>query len=68
MDGAVYVAPSPWYALAGSDGAFEIRGVPPGRYTLRLWAERLPGAERAVTVTAGETLDVVLAPGLGGGA
>jgi plastocyanin len=36
-------------ALSGGDGAFAIRGVPPGRYTVRAWHERL--GERTAEVT-----------------
>jgi carboxypeptidase family protein len=36
-------------ALSGADGAFALRGVPPGRYTVRAWHERL--GERTAEVT-----------------
>jgi len=68
MNGAVYVAPSPWYALAGAGGRFEIRGVPPGRYRLRTWAERLPATSRAVTIEAGAALEVTIELGAGSSA
>lgn len=68
MNGAVYVAPSPWYALAGAGGRFEIRGAPPGRYRLRTWAERLPPTSQVVTLEEGAGLEVSIEVGPGGAA
>ena len=39
---------NPFHAETGEDGRFEIRGVPPGTWTLRVWHERL--GERKFTV------------------
>jgi plastocyanin len=58
MNGTIFVAPSPWFATAGPGGAFEIGGVPPGRYKLRTWCEKLPPTERAVRVEPGQLLAV----------
>ena len=58
MNGTIYVAPSPWFATAGASGRFEIADVPPGRYKLATWCERLPATEREITVRPGETLSV----------
>jgi len=55
MTATVFVAPSPWLAVAKPTGEFELRGVPPGRYRLRVWNERLPEAGQIVEVTAGAT-------------
>jgi plastocyanin len=62
MNGTIYVAPSPFFAMAGPAGAFEITGVPAGRYKLRTWCEKLPGTEREIVLKPGEalTLDVPL--------
>jgi len=58
MNGTIYVAPSPWFAIAGPGGAFELPGVPAGRYKLKTWCEKLPATEREVTVEPGEALVV----------
>ena len=63
MNGSIFVAPSPWWAVAGRDGAWSIPGVPPGRYRLRAWSEKLPGATRVVEIAPGERLAVELAIG-----
>jgi hypothetical protein len=46
----VGVVNHPFFAVTGEDGAFEIRGVPPGKYTLAAWYEGL-GIGTEVTVT-----------------
>ena len=63
MSGTILVAPSPWHATADASGAFEIRGVPPGRYRLEVWNDRLPRVARAVEVGAGEVRSLVVAVG-----
>src|SRR5574337_130509 len=39
MSGYVVVAPTPYFALTGKEGSFEIKDVPPGHYTLKTWSE-----------------------------
>jgi hypothetical protein len=56
MNGTIFVAPSPWFAVLGADGRFAIAGVPPGRYALSTWSERLPATRREVALRAGEAL------------
>lgn len=40
----------PGYAVTGPDGHFEIKGIPPGNYTLSVWHERLGTTEQTVTL------------------
>ncbi len=40
MSAFVHVTDNPYYTWAQPDGAFRIEGVPPGRYTLRVWNEQ----------------------------
>jgi plastocyanin len=37
----VHVAPNAWITQPGADGSFRIEGVPPGRYQLHAWHERV---------------------------
>jgi plastocyanin len=49
----VNVSPHPFFAVTGPDGSFEIKGLPPGQYTLEAWHETLGTLEIPVTVTQG---------------
>jgi len=50
MRGWVVVAEHPYYALTDGAGDFELRGLPPGRYTLKAWQERLGTISKEVVV------------------
>jgi len=54
MNATIFVAPSPYYSQADAEGAFEIRGVPPGRYRLKTWNRKLPAAGVEIAVAAGK--------------
>jgi hypothetical protein len=48
----------PYFAVTGPDGAYAIRGLPPGRYTLAVWHEGCDPATREIEVTAGDSRPV----------
>jgi plastocyanin len=50
MRGWVVVAEHPYYALTGGAGEFEFNGLAPGRYTLKVWQERLGTVSKEVVV------------------
>jgi hypothetical protein len=50
----VAVMAHPFFAVSDESGRFEIRGLPPGTYTLVVWHERLGEQELEITVTPGE--------------
>lgn len=50
----VAVMDHPFFAVSDESGRFEIRGLPPGTYTLVVWHERLGEQELEITVAAGE--------------
>jgi len=60
----VDVLPTSAFAVTDEAGTYTISGVPAGKYTLRLWHERLGEKEQQVEVTAGgaATVDVQLTP------
>ena len=45
MSAFVLVVPTPFFTQANADGRFSMSGVPPGRYTFRIWHDR--GGEHA---------------------
>ncbi|MRR13617.1 TonB-dependent receptor, partial [bacterium] len=51
----VAVVPHPFFAVSGSDGVYEIKGLPAGTYTVEAWHEKLPAQTFTVTVADGET-------------
>jgi plastocyanin len=51
MDGVVYVAPTPYTSLVDKDGSYEIKDVPPGKWTLKTWQGRRRFAEQTIPVT-----------------
>ncbi|MFQ5667824.1 MAG: carboxypeptidase regulatory-like domain-containing protein [Candidatus Binatia bacterium] len=39
MTAYIHVADHPYYAITGTDGAFRLTDVPPGKYTVHMWHE-----------------------------
>jgi plastocyanin len=58
MGGWIFVAPNPYNYLTAADGAFNLTGVPAGKYTLEVWHETLGKKSQQVEVKAGETSSV----------
>ncbi|MGB8509320.1 MAG: carboxypeptidase regulatory-like domain-containing protein [Pyrinomonadaceae bacterium] len=55
MRSYIGVLSHPFFAVSGADGKFEIKGVPPGTYTVVAWHEKYPqGVTQTVTVGANE--------------
>jgi len=54
----VGVAPHPYFAVSGTDGAFTIARVPAGRHTIQVWHELYGTLTRTVDVKAGATVTV----------
>lgn len=61
MSAFVVVAEHPYHTVTDAYGAYEIRDVPSGRYTMSVWHEELGAREVPVTIEAGgtTTTDVV---------
>src|SRR5665213_4181600 len=62
MNCIVLVLENPYFASTDENGNYKISHVPPGKYKLKAWHERLPADEREITVpTNGEVrVDFVL--------
>ena len=54
----INVVKSPFYAVTGPDGKYEIKGLPPGDYTLAFVHEKLGEQDQKVTVAAKEAKTV----------
>jgi hypothetical protein len=54
-----YIAPHPFFAITGDDGAFTLKGVPPGTYTIEAVHEKFGKKEGKVTLapSGAATLD-----------
>ncbi|MCE5310653.1 MAG: hypothetical protein LLG20_23690 [Acidobacteriales bacterium] len=65
MSAVVVVLDTPWFGVSSRSGAFDIQGVPPGEYRLRVYHERatrttLDKLERRVTLREkGPVLDAI---------
>ncbi|KHD08097.1 hypothetical protein PN36_18780 [Candidatus Thiomargarita nelsonii] len=59
MHSFVFVAKNPYYARVAKDGSYTIKGIPPGKYKVKVWHGYLkdPRAKQ-VTVKAGKTKTV----------
>jgi plastocyanin len=51
MEGYVVVLETPYFAVSAKDGSYAIKDVPPGKYTLKIWHEKLKGQDAAVEVS-----------------
>ena len=61
MSGYVVVVATPYFALTDHDGNYNIKGVPPGHYTLTTWSEEGKATTQPVDVTAaGTTVDLTV--------
>ena len=45
----------PFFSVTGDEGTFEIKGLPPGKYTVEAWHEKFGNMTASVEVTSGAT-------------
>jgi plastocyanin len=50
MEGYVLVVETPYFAVTAKDGSYTIKDVPAGKYTLKIWHEKLKGQDVQVEV------------------
>jgi hypothetical protein len=58
MHAYIGVVQHPWFAVTADGGKFELRGVPPGTYTIETWHEKLGRQTQSVTVGSKEDKQV----------
>lgn len=63
MRGWIVVSGHPFFQVTGESGAWELKDVPPGRYTLEAWHESLGTQTRELTVEDGKAVTVDFAFG-----
>ncbi len=50
MEAYVLVTETPYFAVSDKDGNYEIKNVPAGKFTVKIWHEKLKGSSQEVTV------------------
>ncbi len=61
MSGYVVVVTNPYFGVTNKEGAFEIKNVPAGHYTLKTWSEEGKPLTQAVDVSdAATTVDLTI--------
>ena len=58
MSASILVLDHPYFAVPDAEGGFEIRGVPPGQYTVVGWHERIGERATEARVEAGRPTTV----------
>lgn len=51
MEAFIVALDTPYFALTDKEGNFELKDVPPGEYTLKVWHEKLHFKKQQITVT-----------------
>jgi hypothetical protein len=48
----------PYFAVSDADGKFDLKGVPPGTYTIEAWHEKLGATTQSVTLAEKGTKEI----------
>ncbi len=57
MSAFIVVLENPYFAITDKTGAYTIENVPPGKYTLTTWHEKLKPQSQEVTTVVGKTVE-----------
>lgn len=60
MEGFVVAVPTPYFAVTDKTGAYDIKDLPDGTYTVKVWHPKLKEASQQVTVSGPTTQDFML--------
>ncbi len=61
MEGYVAAVPTPYFAVTSPNGSYEIKDVPDGTYTVKVWHPRLKAAQKSVAVKGATAADFEIA-------
>ena len=67
MKSYIFVFKNPYYAVTTKDGKFELKGLPPGTYTIEAWQEKygVSGSDRDHSRQGHATVAFTFKPGSG---
>ncbi len=57
MEGFVVAVPTPYFAVTDKSGAYAIKDLPDGSYTVKVWHPKIKESGKPVTVSGATTLD-----------
>jgi hypothetical protein len=60
MRAYVYASEHPYVAVTGQDGSFEIKDLPPGKYTLKAWHEGLGEQKKTIEIVSGKVTEATI--------
>jgi hypothetical protein len=52
------VMPHPYFQVTGADGAFSLKGIPPGKYELVVWHEKLGKSTQTIEIGNGQSVSL----------
>jgi plastocyanin len=58
MRGYIAVLKNPYFAVTKQDGSFDLPNLPPGRYTIKAWHEKLGTSTQTITIGANQTKEI----------
>jgi hypothetical protein len=58
MNAYVGVMTHPFFSVTGNDGKFDLKGLPPGTYTIEAWHETLGASTQSVTLGPSESKEI----------
>jgi plastocyanin len=61
MEGFVAAVPTPYFAVTSPNGSYQIKDVPDGTYTVKVWHPKLKAATKSVTVKGATEVDFAIA-------
>ena len=61
MRAYAFVFNHPYFAITTKSGAFELKNLPPGTYTVEVWQERYGTQDQTVTIGAEDTKSIAFA-------